>query len=127
MLVLLAAAGASLFASTPAQAVPGLGLHSASAALSTADTKSVSVVCPAGTKPIGGGFFISGGSGGRISVTRLQALSPSNTYAVTATEADDGNPGAWALYGYATCAPSLPGLSYVSYSTTSDSAASKIA
>ncbi|HST66153.1 MAG TPA: hypothetical protein VLM05_13285 [Mycobacteriales bacterium] len=127
LLALLAAAGANLLVSAPAHAVPGLSFHSASTASNTTDTKSVSVACPAGTKPLGGGFFVSGGAGGRISVTRLQALSPSNTYAVTATEADDGAPGAWALHGYATCAPALPGLTYVSFSTGSDSTPAKIA
>jgi hypothetical protein len=128
VLALLTAGAANLVVGTPAQAVPGLDFASAASALDTTDTKSVSVPCPTGTKPIGGGFFVSGGSGGRILVTRLQALPPSNTYAVTATEADDGNPAAWRLHGYATCAPApAGGLSYVSYSTLGNSNTTKAA
>lgn len=126
-LALLAAGAANVLVGTPAEAVPGLGFRSAASVLDGTDTKSVSVTCAAGTKPLGGGFFVSGGSGGRISVTRLQALSPSDTFAVTATEADTGTPGAWQLHGYAICAPAPAGLTYVSFSTASDSSAAKTA
>lgn len=126
-LALLAAGAATVLVGTPAQAVPGLTFQSAASVSDGTDTKSVSVACPAGTKPLGGGFFVSGGSGGRISVTRLQALSPSNTFAVTATEADTGSPGAWKLHGYAMCAPALAGISYVSFSSPSNSTASRFA
>lgn len=125
VLALLAAGAANLLAAPAAQAVPGLTFASASSALDGADTKSVAVPCPAGTKPIGGGFFVSGGAGGRILVTRLQALESNNTYGVTATEADDGAPGNWRLHGYATCAPAPAGLTYVSFSSTSDSSDTK--
>jgi hypothetical protein len=83
-LALLTAGAATVLTGTPAQAVPGLSFQSVQSLSNGTDTKSVSVACPAGQKPLGGGFFVSGGSGGRISVTRLQALSPSNTFAVTA-------------------------------------------
>lgn len=126
-LALLAAGAANVLIGTPAEAVPGLSFQTAHSVSDGTDTKSVSVPCPAGTKPLGGGFFVSGGSGGRISVTRLQALSPSNTFAVTATEADIGTPGSWQLYGYAMCAPAPAGLTYVSFSTASDSSSSKFA
>jgi hypothetical protein len=127
-LALLAAGAATVLTGTPAQAVPGLsGPWHVSSITNGTDTKSVSVRCPEGTKPIGGGFFVSGGAGGRISVTRLQALSPSNTYAVTATEADDGAPGDWALHAYASCAPAPAGLIYVPFSTASNSSSSKVA
>ena len=127
LFTLVAAGAMTVLAGPPAQAVPGLGFVSASSALDGADTKSVSVVCPAGTKPFGGGFFVSGGAGGRISVTRLQALPSSNTFAVTATEAVDGAPAAWRLHGYATCAPAPAGLTYVSSGTVSDSGSAKAA
>lgn len=128
LLALLTAGAASLVVAPAAHAVPGLTFAAlVSSALDTSDTKSVSVLCPAGTKPLGGGFFVSGGSGGRISVTRLQALSPSNTFAVTATEADDGAPAAWRLHGYAMCAPPLAGIEYVPFSTLSNSTTPKTA
>ena len=127
LLALVGAGMASVLAPTAAHAVPGLDFRSASSALDGTDTKSVSVACPAGTAPLGGGFFVSGGGGGRISVTRLQALPPSGTFAVTATEADDGAPGAWRLHGYALCAPAPAGLEYVSFSTPADSGSAKVA
>lgn len=107
--------------------MPGLSFASASSALDGTNTKSVSVPCPAGTKPFGGGFFVSGGAGGRVSVTRLQALSPSNTFAVSATEVSGPPPAAWRLHGYAICGAAPAGLTYVSFSTASNSTSPKAA
>lgn len=124
---LLSAGAASVLTAPAASAVPGLSFASASSALDGTDTKSVSVPCPAGTVPFGGGFFISGGTGGRVSVTRLQALPPSNTFAVTATEVNGPDPAAWRLHGYAICGASPAGLTYVSFTTGTDSSSVKTA
>lgn len=127
LVALLGAGAVSVLSAAPASAVPGLHFGTAASALDGTNTKSVSVACPAGTKPFGGGFFVTGGAGGRISVTRLQALPPSNAFSVVATEVAGPAPAAWRLHGHAICGAAPAGLDYVSFSTVSNSTASKTA
>lgn len=128
VLVLLGAAAVSLTAPTgTAQAVPGLVFDSAFSAMDTAVTKTTIVECPAGTTTLGGGYFVSGGAGGRITIARayVQSGDGPGRYLVTATEAIDGNPGAWKLYVYATCATAPAGLTYVTGSSVNNSESGK--
>jgi hypothetical protein len=107
---LLAASNA---VATPAQAVPGLVRVTATSVSDSSSTKARSVVCPTGTKVIGGGGEILGGAG-QVLLTALEPVSSTNSYLARGHEDEDGYAGDWQVTVYAMCASSPAGLEYVS-------------
>jgi len=108
----------------PAQAVPGLSVHTVVTSNSSSAVKSVSASCPAGKRVIGGGGIVdSNGDGSEVWITSLRPLSYS--FQVTAVERDTGFAGNWWLRAFAICADPLPGLQIVSSTRPASSLSSQ--
>lgn len=108
----------------PAQAVPGLSVHTVVTSNSSSAVKTVSASCPAGKRVIGGGGIVdSNGDGSEVWITSLRPLNYS--FQVTAVERDTGFAGYWWLRAFAICADPLPGLQIVSSTRPASSLSSQ--
>ncbi|MDG4770186.1 hypothetical protein [Solwaraspora sp. WMMD792] len=127
-LAALVAAGSTLVGvavAAPASAVPGLVFVSGVSALDSTSSKEALAVCPAGTRILGGGGYVSGG-GRQVGFTRLQALGSSDRFAAGAAE-NGAYAGNWRVYAYGICGRAPAGLQYVSFQTASNSDSYKAA
>jgi hypothetical protein len=121
----LAVAGGAV-AATPAYAVGGIQIVSASSATDSMSTKSATATCPAGTVIYGGGGYLVGATGHSA---RLNGLRPLVTllgitgFRASATEDDNGLAGNWSVDVYAICGPTLPGWQVI-WSTSPSSSQS---
>jgi hypothetical protein len=101
---------------TPAFAVPGLvAVTVTSAEVGSESFKGANAVCPAGTKIVGGGADVLGGSHSvRIAGINPAPLLPNpNSLWATAHEDSLGYSGSWSLRAWAICAPGLTGWEVV--------------
>lgn len=110
MVIVLATAFAAFWAGAPAGAVEGLVRVTGSSGLDSVDSKQALADCPPGDRVLGGGGYISGGTG-VVHFTRLQALGSTDQFIAVAEER--GNyVGDWRVYAYAICGPAPAGLEY---------------
>ncbi|MDG4766785.1 hypothetical protein O7632_22175 [Solwaraspora sp. WMMD406] len=110
---------AGVAVATPASAVPGLVFVSGVTALDSTSSKEALAVCPAGTRILGGGGYVSGG-GRQVGFTRLQALGSSDRFAAGAAE-NGAYAGSWRVHAYGICGRAPAGLEYIGFQTGSNS------
>jgi hypothetical protein len=116
----LAGAATSLVAASPALAVPGLVVVTAtSGAADSTDFKVANPVCPAGKVLLGGGADIVGG-GHNVQLAGINPAAlgaPANSIWATANESGAGYAGNWFLIGYAFCGTGVQGYEIVQASS----------
>ena len=94
-----------------AAAVPGLVSVDATLNPSSSQSQSVTVACPAGTKLINAGGYITDGAGS-VAMDDIFPNSTNDSVTVTGKETDPYG-AAWRPTAVATCAPALPGLTWI--------------
>jgi len=111
--VLLAAASTAVVA-TPASAVAGLVVVIApSVDTGSEGFKWAEAVCPSGTRVLGGGADINGGSN-RVHISSMLPLDgPSGSWWVTAMNDVHGYGEPWTITAFAICAPDVSGWEIV--------------
>lgn len=119
----MAAVGASV--ATPASAVPNLVRTVDFTAYDSTAVKEALAECPAGTRVLGGGGYIRGGTG-NVHLIRLQALGSTDRFAAAAAE-NGAYGGDWRVYAYAICGQAPAGLTYVAGTSPTDSQTHKTA
>ena len=109
---LLAAVGLNVAMAVPAAAIPGLGNVSAATVIDSSVFKSVTAICPAGQRVIGGGARLTLTTG-EVSIVYMAPNAGANGYEARAYEDFDGFAGNWGLVVTAICAPAPPGYAIV--------------
>jgi hypothetical protein len=112
---------------TPALAAIGAQYVTGSSATDSTGPKSVVLLCPAGTVPVGGGASITGaGAGGQVMIRQVRPLRwiGLNHVVVTADEDPTGYAGVWSLSATAFCVPAPSGLRYLTATATDPAQAS---
>ena len=114
-LLSLAATAATVVVATPALAVPGLVVVTATSASDSEGFKGVNPVCPAGKVLLGGGAdIVGGGHNVQLAGINLAGLgTPPNSVWATANEGGAGWAGNWTLTGYAICGTGVSGYQVV--------------
>lgn len=125
--VLLVLGAHVLIGGHQAAAMPNLQKVAALSPTNSVSPKTVSAVCPAGTRVIGGGgwVFATGAADERkVVLTGLEprATTSQSSYVVTGEEVAPGMAGTWWLEAYALCASTPAGYEIVNESTVPSSA-----
>jgi hypothetical protein len=121
--VVAVALGTTVAVAGPAAALTVVGA-SATSPNDTADLKSATAHCPAGTRVLGGGAVMGGNID--VHITGMLPDPVANTFTAYAAEHGPGN-WPWHVTAHAICAPEPPGLIYVADFAGGDSAASRTA
>lgn len=111
-----------------AAALPNLQKVAQTSATNSVSPKTVTAVCPAGTRVIGGGgwvFALSAADEEKVILTRLEPLSSPSGYTVTGSEVVPGIATDWWVEAYALCATAPAGYEIVSTTTESSSSSLK--
>jgi hypothetical protein len=116
----VAATIAPLTTSVAEAAVPGLQTVSFQSPVGTAQQRTVTVGCPAGTSLLSPSGQINAGVSGRYVLTAVVPVDDT-TARVSAALRAGAAPAPWSLTARATCAPALPGLVTVSAVSATDS------
>jgi hypothetical protein len=123
---MVSVAGLQLVSAVPAGAFASLTITSVVTTGDSSATKSVSAVCPAGRRVVGGGGIVDGDAGapGQVWITELQPISTAagDRFQVSAVETDAGFAGIWWLRAVVFCAKALPGLEIVAETNVATSA-----
>lgn len=120
------AAGLLLAPAVPAQAVPGLSVHTAVTTASSPSVRSIAVSCPAGKRVIGGGSIVDGADGKAFITAQYPVSTASgDRFEVVAVEVDEGYAGNWWLRAFAICANPVPGLQIISTTRAASSLSSQ--
>jgi hypothetical protein len=115
---LLAAAAGVVLPATPAAAVPGRVVVTATSLSNSLSPKGVTASCPAGTVALGGGAKITGGAH-HVRIVRSSPLLGAD-WVASAWEDSYGYAGDWSVTAWLICAPAPPGYQIVTVTTTSD-------
>jgi hypothetical protein len=111
------ALAATAVAASPAYALNGIQVITATSATDSATAKSATATCPAGTVIYGGGghlYDVPDSEQVRLSGLRpLVSLIGLTGFRASATEDDSGYNKAWSVTVYAICGPALPGWQVV--------------
>jgi hypothetical protein len=117
MLAVCGVVAAQALAAQPAAAatIPA-GSVSVASAISPFNSanKTLQANCPAGKRVLGGGGYVSGTRHAVLTELRPISTAAGDSYEVSATEDETGEPGNWAILAYAFCSSTAPGVEIVS-------------